>query len=103
MDLARVGPRADHTAGKSAKVPMKKTLKTVDHVFVRGAALSPAQQLLVWIEGQHRDHEPRLIRLPVILERGQVGFSLHAARIGTAADAPAIEIRDAALGVGLGD
>lgn len=71
--------------------------------FVRGVALSPADALIAWIERQRFDGEPRLLRLPLILARGDHGFDLGSARIGPAVDAVVVHASDAALGIGLAD
>jgi len=71
--------------------------------FVRGASLTPAAQFVAWIEKQTLAGQPRLVRLPVVLAKGSVGFSLRGAKIGSAADAVTVYANDAALGVGLGD
>lgn len=71
--------------------------------YERGAALSPPDKLVAWLDGQKRGSEPRLVRLPIVLPRGQVGFDISKARVGGAADALEIYVNDAGLGVGLGD
>ena len=58
-------------------------------------------ELLEWLDKQIAGG--KLVRLPVILEQGTVGFSLHGARIGTASDALEIHVDDSALGVSLSD
>lgn len=72
-------------------------------VWQPGAALTPADQLVAWLDGQQRAGEPRLVRLPLVLPRGQLGFDISKARIGGAADALEVYANDAALGVGLAD
>jgi hypothetical protein len=70
--------------------------------FVRGAALSPPAPLLAWLAAQVRDGAPRLLRLPLVLRAGQVGFALGGARLGGASDAVTVRASDTALGIGLG-
>jgi hypothetical protein len=73
---------------------------TVVRRFVRGAATEPKEALLAWLAVQGRD---RRLRLPVVLARGAVWFSLRGARVGGGPDPLTIRIDDAALGVGLAD
>lgn len=67
--------------------------------FVRGAPLTPAAELLRWLEVQGE----RLVRIPVLLARGAVGWSTAEARIGSADDALTIFLDDTRLGIGLAD
>lgn len=69
--------------------------------FVRGAAVSPAAALITWLDAQKLGDQPRLLRLPVVLQRGQTGFSTRGAKIGGGADAVEIYVNDAALGIGV--
>lgn len=71
--------------------------------FVKGAPLSPAKSLIAWFEAQKRNGEPRLTRVPIVLKRGDVGFSPRGVRIGGAPDALEVYVSDAALGVGITD
>jgi hypothetical protein len=73
---------------------------TVVRRFVRGSATEPKEALLAWLAAQSSD---RRLRLPVVLGRGAVGFSLRAARVGGGPDPLMINIDDAALGVGLAE
>lgn len=67
--------------------------------FVVGSALRPAEGLRAWLAA----NAGRRLRLPVVLGRGVVGFSLRGARIGGGADALTIRCDDCALGIGLAD
>lgn len=69
--------------------------------FVQGAPLTPAKGLIAWFEEQKRDGQPRLTRVPIVLKKGDVGFSPRGARIGGGADAVEVFVSDSALGVGL--
>lgn len=71
--------------------------------FEKGVALSPADKLVAWMEAQQRDGKPRLLRLPIVLPQGTIGFDIAKARIGTAADAVEVYANDGALGIGLAD
>ena len=71
--------------------------------FVKGAALTPAKELVAWFEAQQRDGQPRLTRVPIVLKRGDVGFSSRGARIGGSPDALEVFVSDAALGIGIAD
>jgi hypothetical protein len=106
-DTATPGPEvaaSDHAAPSattSADPPPQRLLRpdTTVRRFVPGSATSPADALLAWLAtvGDAR------LRLPVVLVRGDVWFSLRGARIGGAADAPRIRLDDCALGVGLAE
>lgn len=67
--------------------------------FAGGAALRPVEALRAWLAA----NAGRRLRLPVVLGRGAVGFSLRGARIGGEADALKIRCDDCALGIGLAD
>ena len=71
--------------------------------FERGAALSPRDKLVTWLDSQQRGSEPRLVRLPIVLSRGQLGFDISKAKIGGAPDALEIYANDSMMGVGLAD
>lgn len=70
---------------------------TVVRRFVPGIRTRPADELLRWLDAQTIAR----LRLPVLLVRGPVGFSLRAARIGGDPDGPPIYLDDSALGVAL--
>jgi hypothetical protein len=90
-------------AGSGTGSAMDKTPNpTSKAAFQPGAALTPADKLLTWLEAQKRGGEPRLIRVPVVLAKGQVGFALRGAKLGNAADAIEVNVNDSALGIGLG-
>ncbi|MEO8701053.1 MAG: hypothetical protein ABI867_13475 [Kofleriaceae bacterium] len=90
-------------APSGSGTPMEKTPnETSKASFERGVALTPADKLLTWIEAQKRGTEPRLLRLPIVMAKGQVGFSLRGAKLGTAGDAIEVNLNDSALGIGLG-
>jgi len=72
-------------------------------VFVQGPALVPKDKLVEWLDAQKLDGKPRLVRLPIVLPKGQLGYDISKARIGGAADALEIYANDSALGVGLAD
>jgi hypothetical protein len=82
---------------------MNKTTDDAGGTFVRGPTLTPADALIAWLDKQVLAGEPRLVRLPVILEKGKVGFSTRGARIGASRDAVEIYCNDSKLGVGLAD
>lgn len=71
--------------------------------FVRGPAVTPAEQLIAWLDSQQRNGEPRLVRLPVVLGKRGPKFSTVGARIGGAPDALTVFVDDAKLGIGLAD
>ena len=80
-----------------------KTPDTTVRSFVRGPSTSPAGALEAWLDQQPGDGEPPRLRLPVVLQPAQVGFSLRDARIGNGADALVVRLDDTALGIGLAD
>jgi hypothetical protein len=69
--------------------------------YVRGPSVTPAKDLLTWLENQVASG--KLVRLPVILEEGTLGFSLRGARVGGGPDTLEIYVSDGALGVGLSE
>jgi hypothetical protein len=81
----------------------KRIIGDSPKTFVRGPAVIPADKLVVWLDRQQADGKPRLVRLPVVLKRQAVGFSIHGARVGVGPDALEIYCNDAALGIGLAD
>ena len=81
---------------------MEKTSELLEPTFVRGFAVSPASALLGWLDREARG-ENRLLRLPLVLRRGDSGFSLRGARIGGGSDAIEVYANDSALGIGLAD
>ena len=81
---------------------MEKTSEPHERTFVRGFATSPASALLGWLDREARGVN-RLLRLPLVLERGGSGFSLRGARIGGSSDAIEVYANDSALGIGLAD
>jgi len=89
--------------GSAAVTDMTKRPDPAGGAFVPGAAVTPAAALIAWLDAQQRDGQPRLIRLPIVLARGSVGWSTRGAKIGGAADAVEIFVNDAALGIGLAD
>lgn len=80
---------------KTSDLPLKK--------FVRGPSLQPKAEFVAWVESHIRSGSKRYLRVPLVLKRGQVGFSLGGARIGPAADAIEVYANDSALGIGLAD
>jgi hypothetical protein len=95
------GATVDKPSGNGS---MNKTSnKGSGATFERGAALSPPDTLVAWLDSQKRGSEPRLVRLQVVLSRGQVGFDISKAKVGGGADALEIYVNDAGMGVGLGD
>jgi hypothetical protein len=94
------------TGGSGSAVTMMKPGKmkpTGGATFVKGAALTPAKDLIAWFDAQERNGEPRLTRVPVVLKREGVAFSRRGARIGTGPDALEVFVSDAALGIGITD
>ena len=98
-------PRAPATGSDaSGSGSMMKTPgPTAGGTFVQGAALSPGDKLVAWLDGQKLGGEGKLLRLPVVLAKGQVGFQLRGAKLGTAGDAVTVDLDDTALGIGLGN
>jgi len=70
--------------------------------FVQGAALSPGDKLVAWLEAQKIGSEAKLVRVPVVLAKAQVGWGLSGAKLGTAGDAATVDLDDTALGIGIG-
>jgi len=97
------GSADESAAGSSSEgsANVKMTSNDQGGTFVRGPSVAPGDKLIAWLDQQQRNGEPRLVRLPVILQKGQVGFSTRGARIGTSADAVEVYLMDAALGIGV--
>ena len=81
----------------------KTTQKGPGATFEKGASLSPADKLVSWLDGQKLDGKPRLLRLPIVLSRGQMGFDTSKVKVGVGTDALEVYANDAALGEGLAD
>jgi hypothetical protein len=97
-------PTAGSAGGSgSAMSTLKPGSTKPSGTFVQGAPLTPAKGLVAWFEEQKRDGQPRLTRVPIVLKRGDVGFSARGARIGGSADALEVFVSDAALGVGIAE
>lgn len=82
-----------------APVPPKAPKSLIDEaqkgsVFKAGPHVGDGKELLAWLGAQ-----TGLIKLPVVLTRGPMGFSNRAAKVGSTA----IVIDDAALGISLAD
>lgn len=67
--------------------------------FVKGPSLEPSDQLVAWMDGQKRGKESRLLRLVIVLPKGQMGFDISKAKIGSLE----VYANDSALGIGLAD
>ena len=95
-------PPVTGDAGGSGSATVIKTPGQQGGAFVQGAALAPGDKLVAWLDGQKVGNEAKLLRVPVVLAKGQVGFQLRGAKLGTAGDAVEVNINDSALGIGLG-
>ena len=94
-------PTVDKPSGNGS---MNKTpSKGSGAAFVQGASLTPNDKLVEWLDKQKLDGKPRLVRLPLVLPKGQLGYDISKARIGGSPDALEIYADDSALGVGLAD
>lgn len=71
------------------------------HTFSQGAPITPADKLVEWLDGAKRDGQARLLRVPVVISRGQVGFDTSKVTIG--ANGPAVFLDDSSMGVGISD
>ncbi len=90
--------------GAPPKVRMKsKTSDMPAKKFVRGPSVQPVDHLVAWFDHHRRSFSVRMLRVPLVLKRGKVGFSLRGARIGSASDAVELYVNDSALGIGLDD
>ncbi|HEU0029321.1 MAG TPA: hypothetical protein VFQ53_01725 [Kofleriaceae bacterium] len=97
-------PKAGEPGGSATVEKQPKTMtlgSTSKPSFERGVALTPASQLVAWLEQQKRGTEPRLVRVPIVMPKGQYGYDQQATKLGTAPDAPAVMIDDTALGISL--
>src|SRR5688572_12206855 len=71
--------------------------------FVKGAALTPSNKLVEWMDSQKRGSDARLLRLVVVVPKHMGVFDISKAKLGTSADALEVYANDSALGVGLAD
>ena len=74
---------------------------TAERRFVAGVPTDASAALAAWLEARRLDG--RRVRLPIVLVRGVVGFSLRDARIGGGPAPLTIVCDDSALGIGLAD
>jgi len=96
-------PAVDKPPGGSGSMNKTPSSKGSPATFVKGPSLTPTAKLVEWMDGQKLDGKPRLLRLPIVLPMGQIGYDISKARIGGAADALEVYANDSALGVGLAD
>lgn len=73
--------------------------KAGSDAFVKGAALTPKDQLIAWLDGQQRNGEPRLVRVPLVVPNIAGTYDISKARIGEVE----VYANDSALGNGLAD
>jgi hypothetical protein len=67
--------------------------------FERGPSLTPKEKLVDWMDSQKRGNEPRLLRVPIVLPHGDMGYDISKAKIGDLE----VYANDSQLGVGLAD
>ena len=66
--------------------------------WTKGPALSSsASDLVTWFEAQKRNGEPRMTRVPIVMKKGDTGWSMRGVKIG----AVEVYVTDAALGMGI--
>ena len=89
--------------GDAGSATVKKTVDAAGGTFVRGPEVTPTEPLLSWLGAQVRAGKPALVRLPIVLARGPLGFSKVGARVGGGAEALVVYPEDSKLGIGLAD
>ena len=86
---------AGSAAGSDAMPTMKPGAPKPSVNWVKGPALtSSSADLVAWFESQKRNDEPRMTRVPVVLKKGDSGWSTRGVKIGPVE----VYITDAALG-----
>lgn len=66
--------------------------------WVPGPAVSATEaELVTWFEGQQRGGEPRMTRVPIVMTKGDAGWSTSGVAIGSLS----VRIVDTALGMGM--
>lgn len=71
--------------------------------FDGGQPLTPADALVTWLDAQKRGDAPQLLKLPVVLAKGPMGYGTANAKLGDAPDALTVFLDDTALGIGIAD
>jgi hypothetical protein len=80
-----------------------ETDSTSERTFVRGIPTTPVDAVDAWMTSKQVGGKPRLLRLPMFLERGTFGFSAGGAGLGNGPDALEVYCDDLALGIGLAE
>jgi hypothetical protein len=93
------GPSGSSTTGSDAVSQTKKPGATKPSVnWVKGPAVTAAaSELVAWFEAQKRNGEPRMTRVPIVLKRGDAGWSSQGVKIGGLE----VFVTDTALGMGI--
>jgi hypothetical protein len=90
----------EFTSGSGADKPnggsMNKPGSGSQASFVKGPSLS-SSDLVTWMDSQKRGKEARLLRLVIVLPKGNMGFDISKAKIGSVE----VYANDSALGIGL--
>ena len=89
--------KSGHTVDPPQGSGMMKT--TSKATFEKGPSLVPKDKLIAWMDSQKRGSEARLLRVPLVLPKGQLGYDISQAKIGELS----VYANDAALGEGLAD
>jgi hypothetical protein len=84
------------TAGSDSMPTMKPGAPKPSVNWVKGPAVT-SPDLVAWFEDQKRNGEPRMTRVPIVLSRGDAGFSTRGVKIG----AIEVHVTDSALGQGI--
>jgi hypothetical protein len=86
-------------AGSGSMADMKKPGAPKPSVnWTKGPALSSsASDLVAWFEAQKRNGEPRMTRVPIVMKKGDTGWSTQGVKLG----ALDVRISDAALGMSM--
>lgn len=90
--------RGTATQGTDLMSAMKPGGSTPGVSWERGPALtSSTNELVAWFEAETQNGELRLMRVPIVLNKGVTGWSTNGVRIG----ATRVHIDDSALGIGI--
>jgi len=92
-------PTVDKPIGGSGSMNKTPNAKGSGATFEKGPSLTPKEKLVEWMDSQKRGSEARLLRVPIVLPHGDMGYDISKAKIGDLE----VYANDSALGVGLAD
>src|SRR5688500_6050453 len=82
LACGKAPPPVDKPVGSSTETPMNKPGSGSKASFVKGHSLGPKDKLVEWMEAQKISGEGRLLRVPIVLTKGDRGWDTSKAKIG---------------------